>query len=489
MDIKLERMRVNEALNARDAVVRRFAEACVSVREKNTIIQNLKRERNDLERQLAMVNGRNAMLAAENPNTSTRALEERKNAKIALEVARLSDICKNFQHEIRMLRIHIETSGKEGDPMPESIENIHQHSRREWQTCLHRILLHAQDLAAAAATRRDAPSVSPRPASPLPLSPIVFTSPKSPEVLAPDLQMQALTLEDHEQRVATAMAAPDPIERIQARNAELAALPLPADIPPDVLRPITIPSPFTLHEFLGATPVLLRTQLGNYRVFQQTTTYWCPEREEHGYFLTPIYKCNTNPRVSTAHRWAVVDMAPKLNRHTECFYNKDGKWYYAGIYQAFWLDELTPAEWENLSNEVQPPSPHILLSLTLPAFSKTTQALVKETLAGRKNTSPQNVYETGQLYIAGALKVACIGLQCIGFNNNLYRMLLEHAAKCAQTGKWRATPVIAGPTWGAGAAANVNVNALQVSPVLAGSAVSYAIEGSEGSAGDFEPKA
>jgi hypothetical protein len=38
---------------------------------------------------------------------------------------------------------------------------------------------------------------------------------------------------------------------------------------------------------------------------------------------------------------------------TECFYNKDGNWYYAGIYKAFQLDDLTTKEWEALSNEVR----------------------------------------------------------------------------------------------------------------------------------------
>lgn len=53
--------------------------------------------------------------------------------------------------------------------------------------------------------------------------------------------------------------------------------------------------------------------------------------------------------------------------------------------------------------------------------------IVKETLGGRKNTSPANVYEITQLYAAGALKVACVGLQCMGFNRALYRELLEHS--------------------------------------------------------------
>lgn len=65
------------------------------------------------------------------------------------------------------------------------------------------------------------------------------------------------------------------------------------------------------------------------------------------------------------------------------------------------------------------------------------QAIVKETLAGRKNTSPQNHYETGQLYACGALRVACIGLQCVGFNLPLYRTILEQANKCATSGRWK----------------------------------------------------
>lgn len=58
---------------------------------------------------------------------------------------------------------------------------------------------------------------------------------------------------------------------------------------------------------------------------------------------------------------------------------------------------------------------------------QTTQALIKETLAGRKNVSPQNTYETGQLYAVGALRVSCVGLQCIGFNNEVYHAVLEQS--------------------------------------------------------------
>ncbi|KAJ7318695.1 hypothetical protein DFH08DRAFT_1035946, partial [Mycena albidolilacea] len=98
-----------------------------------------------------------------------------------------------------------------------------------------------------------------------------------------------------------------------------------------------------------------------------------------------------------------------MNKPTECFYNKDGNWYYAGVYKVFRLEDLTTKEWEALS-------------------AKTTQAFIKDTLTGRKNTSPQNIYETAQLYAAHVLHVACVGLRCVGFNQGVYRGVLEQAA-------------------------------------------------------------
>jgi len=81
------------------------------------------------------------------------------------------------------------------------------------------------------------------------------------------------------------------------------------------------------------------------------------------------------------------------------------------------------------------------------------QVIIKETLTGRKNLSAQNNYETNQLYAAGALRVACIGLQCVGFNEGLYRGLLDHAAGCVQETVKRQAGL------GSGAAWNVQANA------------------------------
>lgn len=113
----------------------------------------------------------------------------------------------------------------------------------------------------------------------------------------------------------------------------------------------------------------LACRLANYRLFYALTTLWCPEREEHGYFYAPVFKCSTNPRVATAHRWTAVDVVARMNKPTgttlslrsatpitllsECFYSKDGTWYYAGIYKAFLMDTLNVKEWAELPTEVR----------------------------------------------------------------------------------------------------------------------------------------
>jgi hypothetical protein len=69
-----------------------------------------------------------------------------------------------------------------------------------------------------------------------------------------------------------------------------------------------------------------------------------------------------------AHRWNEVDIMARLGKpigkpsfiHAitavimgpECFYAKDGSWYYAGVYEAMRLEDLAPVEWETLSTEV-----------------------------------------------------------------------------------------------------------------------------------------
>lgn len=45
----------------------------------------------------------------------------------------------------------------------------------------------------------------------------------------------------------------EPQDRIALRHSILASLPVPTGVPDDALKPVFIPPPFTLHEFLGNT--------------------------------------------------------------------------------------------------------------------------------------------------------------------------------------------------------------------------------------------
>ena len=54
MAIRLERLRVKEALNARDVAVGHLADACVSVRQKTEALDALREEKETLQRRLRL---------------------------------------------------------------------------------------------------------------------------------------------------------------------------------------------------------------------------------------------------------------------------------------------------------------------------------------------------------------------------------------------------------------------------------------------------
>ncbi|KAJ2929854.1 hypothetical protein H1R20_g7243, partial [Candolleomyces eurysporus] len=307
LEIQVEKMRVVEAMKARDAAVHRLLEAYTSVRRHSEVIEQLQKEREEhgLEKL-----GHSLSPPSESHDKRILELEEM--------VADLRDInlcLKEYgSYERKMLC----------DPPPHYEGEI---------------------------TRVSAGTQ---------------TEPEVPKVFC-DSRVELC-------RTKSAKAQ-DVAELIQVRNDMLAAIPLPENAPDISLVPITLPPQVTLHEFLNSAPASLRTELGNYRVFHSTTTTWCPEREEHGFMYVPMFKCNTNPRALTAHRWNAVDVIGRMSKPTE-------------------------------------------------------------TLAGRKSTTPQNNYETGQLYAAGALKLACIALQCVGFNMDLYHSISELATKFTQA-KWK----------------------------------------------------
>lgn len=405
--IQIERMRATEAIAARDAIAQHLSSACRSIRDKSATIENLRQQNKYLE---DILKEHSAAYTPESTPSGTRSRSRDEHVRPAGQDSTIGCVGpadENSKVQNNTLKEQLSNSEEE-PPKYEATEAFSQLSITCAKTPESDVQSTRQDALRflREATYNNFSRVGSPPASAL-------DTPTTPKMIVSDLNDLDIKV------VANSLhQLPEAEESIRSRHAILATLPLPVGIPSDALRPILIPPSYTLHEFLASAIGALRTALTNHHVFQQLTTNWCPEREEHGYFLTPLFKCTTNPRVATAHRWTMVDVISKLDKPTECFYNKDGKWYYAGVYKALRLDDLTSKEFEQLSTE-------------------TTQALVKETLAGRKNVSPQTVYETTQLYMAGALKIACVGLQCVGFNNLLYRTIIEQATRCAQTGRWR----------------------------------------------------
>ncbi|KAG6849914.1 hypothetical protein H0H93_003782 [Arthromyces matolae] len=387
IEVAIERTRTSEALKARDAAVDRLVEAHESIRQKTATIELLQQN----------IKTRTSSSFASDPLPP-------------LDAARMKDEIASLERTIVELRIEIRT-------LKENTLKMNEISQALYSDLVANTLLFPTGVI-------DSPSPS---------------------------QLSQNSSYFDPQTASHFPTSDEPADVVAARNAILAGLPLPDDAPNETLSPLSIPPSLTIQEFISTLSGALRTSLNQYRLFYANTTMWCPEREEHGYFYTPAFKCNTNPRVITAHRWSSVDVIGRMNKPTvtqaECFFNKDGTWYYAGVYTAFRLIDLTTKEWAALPPEV-------------------TQLIVKETVVARKNISPQNIYETNQLYAAGALKVACVALQCVGFNNVMYRSLLEQARTFTQskwaagaTGKASPIPMTNGAALGSSSAWNASSNA------------------------------
>jgi hypothetical protein len=64
---------------------------------------------------------------------------------------------------------------------------------------------------------------------------------------------------------------------------------------------------------------------------------------------------------------------------------------------------------------------------------QTKRAIINDTLAERASVSPAVKYEVAQLYAVGALSVACVGLQCVGYDAQLSAALFAHAELVGNT--------------------------------------------------------
>ena len=71
----------------------------------------------------------------------------------------------------------------------------------------------------------------------------------------------------------------------------------------------------------------------------------------------------TNPQVQQIGQSAPL----AIDVLAECFYNKDGVWYYAGTYETLQMDELSVKEWAQLPANVCPFEERFRVALTDPS--------------------------------------------------------------------------------------------------------------------------
>jgi hypothetical protein len=107
IEIQIERMRVVEALTARDAVIQRLTDAHVSIRQKVAIIDRLESEKDDLEMKLSVFKG---------PRDEEH---EEEKTKAGSEIDRLQIMIKGLREEVRLLKeIRSQTVKPVADPPP-----------------------------------------------------------------------------------------------------------------------------------------------------------------------------------------------------------------------------------------------------------------------------------------------------------------------------------------------------------------------------------
>ena len=114
VELRLERLRLNDALSARDTVVQHLAAACISVQQKSATIKTLEQERADLEMQLSFMNGQQETALSHSETHADRTEQKREWVKVQVEVGALAEILRKLESENKRLKTQL--SGEEHEP-------------------------------------------------------------------------------------------------------------------------------------------------------------------------------------------------------------------------------------------------------------------------------------------------------------------------------------------------------------------------------------
>jgi DNA repair exonuclease SbcCD ATPase subunit len=88
LEVQMERMRLTEAMKARDATIQRLADAYTSIRQKNATIEQLQREKDELARNFLTIPGQ----------------RDGGRERVEVEIKRLEGVVQGLREEIKTLR-------------------------------------------------------------------------------------------------------------------------------------------------------------------------------------------------------------------------------------------------------------------------------------------------------------------------------------------------------------------------------------------------
>lgn len=251
IEIQLERMRVVEALTARDTVVQRLTDAHVSIRQKAARIDCLELELEELWRRLS---------TAKDPCQDDHEII---NNQTDLEMERLQKTIDSLREELRLLKEGRVDNGKPSSDPPPRYEEGKEESAEVCLLCsVFCFLFCFCDCSSPPKLSSPFQNDIEKAAIPKPGPSLHFTQENADTVgglsysavIRSDIPIGAQGLPQGKVNTTSiASTSDEPQDRISVRHSILAALPIPSDIPEDALKPITIPAPFNLHEFLGNT--------------------------------------------------------------------------------------------------------------------------------------------------------------------------------------------------------------------------------------------
>ncbi|KAL4069572.1 hypothetical protein J3A83DRAFT_3586736 [Scleroderma citrinum] len=191
----------------------------------------------------------------------------------------------------------------------------------------------------------------------------------------------------------------------EARRAAIADAQIIPDLEDD--GQVCFSRPF-LSQHLGGGPQVLIVKIANPRPLSAQLgmdSYLCPNLWENPW-------CPKSPGMSG---YMFVGLGAETTRfctpetHHLFVGVARGQYMLMGLYEATRVEPLTTEEWKALPFDMQV------------KYSETTQ---------RKNKDPRPVDAIRRAYNNGGLRVPCVKLNCLDFNETLYRRLRDHQSQC-----------------------------------------------------------